>query len=164
MVLDRRIKNTFPEILSGWKEIANYLGKGIRTVQRYERDLGLPVRRTTRSERAPIIATKSELDAWVNARPIAETFQLARPPIIIATSVKESAAEMHRLRDQMHELQAELRISLTRLHHTIDNLRQEMGHRDGMSKEARFQPYKSRSHSDALSDFSILDPSRRKTS
>jgi len=34
-----------PQILSGWKEIANYLGKGVRTVQRYERYMGLPVRR-----------------------------------------------------------------------------------------------------------------------
>lgn len=33
------------EILSGWKEIANYLRKGVRTVQRYERELGLPIRR-----------------------------------------------------------------------------------------------------------------------
>ena len=24
-------------IISGWKDIANYLGKGVRTVQRYER-------------------------------------------------------------------------------------------------------------------------------
>jgi hypothetical protein len=31
------------EILSGWKDIANHLGMGVRTVQRYERELGLPV-------------------------------------------------------------------------------------------------------------------------
>lgn len=30
-------------LLSGWKEIANYLGKGVRTVQRYEYELLLPV-------------------------------------------------------------------------------------------------------------------------
>ena len=34
-----------PHFLNGWKEIANYLGKGVRTVQRYERTLALPVRR-----------------------------------------------------------------------------------------------------------------------
>jgi len=33
------------EILSGWKEIACHLGRGVRTVQRYERELGLPIRR-----------------------------------------------------------------------------------------------------------------------
>ena len=31
------------QVLNGWKEIANYLGKGVRTVQRYEREFGLPV-------------------------------------------------------------------------------------------------------------------------
>lgn len=33
-----------PQFLTGWKEIANYLGKGVRAVQRYERKFGLPVR------------------------------------------------------------------------------------------------------------------------
>jgi DNA-binding transcriptional regulator YiaG len=34
-------------VLSSWKDIAQYLGKGVRTVQRWERHLGLPVRRPT---------------------------------------------------------------------------------------------------------------------
>ena len=33
------------EVFSGWKDIASYLGKGIRTIQRYEQTLGLPIRR-----------------------------------------------------------------------------------------------------------------------
>src|SRR5262252_146292 len=32
------------EIMSGWKDIANYLGKGVRTLQRYEREGALPVK------------------------------------------------------------------------------------------------------------------------
>ena len=32
-------------VLSSWKDIAKYMGKGVRTVQRWERHLGLPVRR-----------------------------------------------------------------------------------------------------------------------
>ena len=34
-----------PDVFSGWKEIANYMGKGVRTVQRYERDMQLPIHR-----------------------------------------------------------------------------------------------------------------------
>ena len=30
-------------LLNGWKQIANYLGRGVRTIQRWE-SLGLPVR------------------------------------------------------------------------------------------------------------------------
>ena len=52
------------EIFSGWKEIANYLGKGVRTVQRYERRLGLPIHRLAGASAGSVIATKSELDGW----------------------------------------------------------------------------------------------------
>ena len=58
-----------PEILSGWKDIANYLGKGVRTVQRYERELGLPIHRPAGKSLGSVIATKAELDRWVAAGP-----------------------------------------------------------------------------------------------
>jgi hypothetical protein len=54
------------EILSGWKDIANYMGKGVRTVQRYERELGLPVRRPAGRTKGSVLVTKSELDIWIS--------------------------------------------------------------------------------------------------
>ena len=69
-----RGKTTRVEILSGWKEIANYLGKGVRTVQRYERELGLPVRRPVGHVGSSVIATKAELDGWIAAIPIREAY------------------------------------------------------------------------------------------
>jgi hypothetical protein len=59
-----------PEIFSGWKEIANYLAKGVRTVQRYERELNLPIHRPAGKSAGAVIATKAELDAWVTASPV----------------------------------------------------------------------------------------------
>lgn len=56
-------------VLSGWKEIASYLGKGVRTVQRYENSQALPVRRPSRKMRAAVIATKADLARWVAAHP-----------------------------------------------------------------------------------------------
>lgn len=56
-----------PRYLTGWKEIATYLGRGVRTVQRYERQIGLPVHRPAGKSIAAVIATKAELDAWVMA-------------------------------------------------------------------------------------------------
>jgi len=53
--------------LSGWKEIASYLGMGVRTVQRYEREMGLPIHRPTGKSRGAVIATKAELDGWLTA-------------------------------------------------------------------------------------------------
>jgi hypothetical protein len=58
------------EVFSGWKEIASYLGKGVRSVQRYERELGLPIHRPARKTRGAVIATKAELDDWVLAGPV----------------------------------------------------------------------------------------------
>lgn len=54
------------EILSGWKDIANYMGKGVRTVQRYGRELGLPVRRISAKPKASVLVTREELDVWIH--------------------------------------------------------------------------------------------------
>jgi hypothetical protein len=51
--------------LQSWKEIASELNRGVRTVQRWERDLGLPVRRIGRGRRAPVFAFKNELHSWL---------------------------------------------------------------------------------------------------
>jgi hypothetical protein len=53
--------------LSGWKEIATHLHQGVRTVQRWEKQLGLPVHRIKSS--GPVVAFAEELDAWEVGRP-----------------------------------------------------------------------------------------------
>src|SRR5712671_7208060 len=50
--------------LDSWKEIAAYLKKGVRTVQRWERTEGLPVRRVGQDRTGIVFAYKGELDAW----------------------------------------------------------------------------------------------------
>jgi len=52
------------ERLESWKEIAVYLKKGVRTVQRWERMEGLPVRRLRQDRSGIVFAYKAELDAW----------------------------------------------------------------------------------------------------
>jgi len=58
------------DLLNSWKEIARYLNRGVRTVQRWEAELGLPVRRP-RGRRRGTVAMRSELDEWLRARPLA---------------------------------------------------------------------------------------------
>jgi hypothetical protein len=58
------------EVLNSWKEVATYLGRGVRTVQRWEQELGLPVRRPRGKSRSAVIAFKSELDAWLHQAPV----------------------------------------------------------------------------------------------
>lgn len=57
------------EVLSSWKEIAAYLRRGRRTVQRWERELGLPVRRPRGRERGTVFAWPREIDTWLQENP-----------------------------------------------------------------------------------------------
>ena len=58
------------ERLDSWKEIAAYLGRGIRTVQRWEREEGMPVHRLAHEKRGTIYARREELAAWWESRRI----------------------------------------------------------------------------------------------
>jgi hypothetical protein len=123
-VKDPQRKSEAPQFLSGWKEIANYLGKGVRTVQRYERELGLPVRRPAGKPWGSVVATKAELDAWVEASPIRQAFSLARPQqeaqrLATTTALKAGMAEMVKLRDQMMALRAEVSLSVQLLQESV---------------------------------------------
>lgn len=51
--------------LNGWKEIAAYLERGIRTAQRWEREFGLPVRRLGRDRSESVFAFSAEIDHWM---------------------------------------------------------------------------------------------------
>lgn len=51
--------------LHGWKLIANYLGKSTRTVQRWEREMDLPIHRLPAAKADTVFAFPDELDAWL---------------------------------------------------------------------------------------------------
>jgi len=57
------------EVLNSWKEIAAYLNRGVRTVQRWEAELNLPVRRPYGRSRGTVIAMRSDLDFWLKTAP-----------------------------------------------------------------------------------------------
>jgi tetratricopeptide (TPR) repeat protein len=54
--------------LDSWKEIAVYLKRDVRTVQRWEKTEKLPVRRHLHEKQGTIYAFKSEIDAWSHDR------------------------------------------------------------------------------------------------
>lgn len=54
--------------LDSWKEIAMYLRREVRTVQRWEKREGLPVQRHVHAKASSVCAFKHEIDAWLRSR------------------------------------------------------------------------------------------------
>ena len=57
------------KMLSSWKEIAHFFGKGVRTVQRWEKTLDLPIRRPPGAPSNVVLARTSDLEAWMHRGP-----------------------------------------------------------------------------------------------
>lgn len=73
--MNATVAQSFPvasaeDVLNSWKEIASYMNRGIRTVQRWEAELGLPVRRPRGKSRTSVIAMRTDLDQWLRACPV----------------------------------------------------------------------------------------------
>jgi len=73
------------EVLNSWKEVALYLGRGVRTVQRWEQELALPVRRPRGKARSAVMALKPELDRWL-VRTTKESILTAKSSMLLAAS------------------------------------------------------------------------------
>ena len=122
-----RRKMSPPQICSGWKEIAAYLRKGVRTVQRYERELHLPVRRPAGKSVGSVIAIKVELDGWAAVAPYRQVFPLSQDSSSEAAIARRATvgefrrrvAELHRLRQEIEKLQTTLLKSMESLQETL---------------------------------------------
>ncbi|HKT25572.1 MAG TPA: response regulator [Terriglobales bacterium] len=55
-------------ILNSWKEISQYVGRGVRTLQRYERTLNFPIRRVAGRPHTSVMAFSDEIDRWLDGR------------------------------------------------------------------------------------------------
>ncbi len=66
--------------LTGWKDVAAFLGKGVRTVQRWETGLGLPIHRVGRDGGESVFAFRSEIARWQAAQELARKAGPAAAP------------------------------------------------------------------------------------
>jgi len=107
------------DILNSWKEVAGYLGRGVRTVQRWEKDLGLPVRRPRNKTRSAVMAITSEIDSWLSARGMTnvETVQLV--------AIQNDDERLFFLQRRLGELQAES----ARIREELKRLAQKRGNK-----------------------------------
>jgi hypothetical protein len=69
------------ERLDSWKEIAVYLGRDLRTVRRWEKKKGLPVRRVPGGERRAVFAYRADIDSWLKGQENGEAKPAASPTI-----------------------------------------------------------------------------------
>ncbi len=137
----RHEATTPAHVLNSWKEISAFLGRGVRTVQRWERLHKLPVYRVGQGQRSPVFAYASELSLWlhkisrsqVSANQIstnqdrlhleadsldrAEVAQLARPHVTL-----ELIGHSSRLTRNLLLLTAQHQQRAAALMQTVDNL------------------------------------------
>jgi len=72
--------------LDSWKEIAAYLKRGVRTVQRWERSSGLPVHRLDLDRQGSVFAYKPELDIWWDSRRQSTGEEIAAAPSAVSAA------------------------------------------------------------------------------
>jgi hypothetical protein len=53
------------KILTSWKDIAGYLGVGVRTAQRWKDEQGLPIRQPVAGRRSAVLGLTDEIDRWL---------------------------------------------------------------------------------------------------
>ena len=102
-VADDSTKREDAEALESWKSIANYLQRRVRTVQRWERDEGLPIHRHVHKKQATVYAYKHELDAWRVSReqqPTPKPRGDSRRLVLVALGVVGVAAAIWLLMDR----------------------------------------------------------------
>ncbi len=56
--------NDVDDRLDSWKEIGAYLERTVTTLERWEKEEGLPVHRHVHNKQATVYASRSEIDAW----------------------------------------------------------------------------------------------------
>jgi len=60
------VEATNRRILNGWKQISHHIDRGVRTAQRWEALLGMPVHRPALKDRSAVVAFSDELESWLS--------------------------------------------------------------------------------------------------
>lgn len=103
------------EVLSSWKDVAAHLGKSVRTVQRWEAELGLPVHRPNGRQQRIILAYPDELKQWVGSKsaPHAQPDTLAKARL--EKNKSRLAAQMKKLQTLSEDLRRRTATTLDRV-------------------------------------------------
>src|SRR5262249_9174396 len=113
-------------LLTSWKEIASFLGKGVRTVQRWEATLGLPVIRPADGRSGIVMARTDDLEAWVlkgRHSPHLNTDGWQQRNGQVRATFSECVRELHRYNTEVKTLCDKVEATRQTLQHEIERLR-----------------------------------------
>jgi hypothetical protein len=129
-------------VLNSWKEIATYLGRGVRTVQRYERDFHLPVRRVGGKSRKAVVALPGDIDDWLRSAPVGELRGLPglRAAQMVST-VRQAVLQGAGLRQQCRDLRAANNEILRSLVVNLNELIQKIQISSSLKNDGPIRPY-----------------------
>jgi hypothetical protein len=114
--------------LNSWKEIASYLGRGVRTVQRWERELQLPVHRIGKGKRSPVFANSTELNFWLLTSDATRERKLEKYPLPPRKANGKPLEDSHRLLASVRELAKTIAEASVRQHHQAEILQAQILH------------------------------------
>lgn len=114
-----------PVLLTCWKDIAHYMGKGVRTVQRWEQELDLPVRRPSQeATKSAVVANREDLDVWLASRWSIRKPHAAVPYQPASPDLAQSIRASRELRAANHALMHEVSSAVHALIRSCEEMRQ----------------------------------------
>ncbi len=108
-----KAKGDQPAVLTSWKEIASYVGKGVRTVQRWEKQDRLPVRRIMGTSK--IVAYREDLERWLRAQPLNHGQAGEGTAVRKPSELRGNLERFDQLQKECRELRRELRGEMQKL-------------------------------------------------
>jgi hypothetical protein len=95
------------QILNGWKEISGHIKRVVRTAQRWETRMGMPVHRRPLNNKSAVVAFSDELDRWIS-----RTSPDPDPLLQMREKMSSLAWHTAELASQTRTLQEQLRQSI----------------------------------------------------
>ena len=86
--------------LNGWKEISQFLGRGERTAQRWERFYGLPVHRPAGQRRQAVVAVTAEVEGWLATCPM---FNASNDPEQLEAQLRDLEQRCEQIRSKLRQ-------------------------------------------------------------
>jgi tetratricopeptide (TPR) repeat protein len=80
--MQARERQTTNRRLNSWKEIASFFGRDERTVRRWEKERGLPIRRLPGGEKGGVFVFTDELSGWLDAPGVEATVAAGQNAVV----------------------------------------------------------------------------------